>query len=242
MTDHINLRPVAYMLVAVAFLMAFILYPSLPDPMPTHWNSAGEVNGYMSKTYGLFIFPIIMLVLVILFRILPKLDPLKKNYHMFKPHYDHFILIITGFMFYVYLLTILFSLGFKFNMTLFMMPGLAVMFFYIGILLEHSKQNWFIGIRTPWTLSSEIVWKKTHWLAAKLFKIAGVIALFSVFFGTWGIWIGVLPLIFAALIPVVYSCVIYQDEKKHSTKTENTKKKTEHTKKKTAKNKKTKKK
>jgi len=63
-----------------------------------------------------------------------------------------------------------------------MVPALGILFYYCGILIENAKRNWFIGIRTPWTLSNEKVWERTHKIGGKLFKIAGLIAFLWYFF------------------------------------------------------------
>jgi uncharacterized membrane protein len=87
------------------------------------------------------------------------------------------------------------------------------LFFYCGVLCERAKRNWFIGIRTPWTLSSDRVWEKTHRVGGKLFKIAGVIALIGAMFQRYAVFLVIVPAIAVAVFTIVYSLVIYQREK-----------------------------
>ena len=90
--------------------------------------------------------------------------------------------------------------------------GLGLLFYYTGILLEHAERNWFIGIRTPWTLSSERVWKKTHKRGGILFKISGIIAAFSIFFQAYAFYFTIIPILLVALYTIVYSYYEYERE------------------------------
>ena len=200
-------------LILISFGIGVYLYPQLPESMASHWNVTGEVDGYMSKFWGVFLLPIVSIGLFLLFLILPKIDPLRKNFVGFKKYYNAFIVFIVAFLLYVYALTIVWNMGAVFNMTQFVIPVIGIMFFYIGTILEHMKCNWFIGIRTPWTLSSDIVWDKTHKLGGKLFKIAGVIVFGSMFFPQYLLWFVLVPTILMVLILFVYSYLEYQKEK-----------------------------
>jgi uncharacterized membrane protein len=91
---------------------------------------------------------------------------------------------------------------------------IGLLFFYIGILLENAKRNWFIGIRTPWTLSSEKVWNKTHKLGSKMFKISGIIVLIGFLFQKYVTYFILIPTLFVAFYLVIYSYVEYRKEKK----------------------------
>ncbi|MCD6528067.1 SdpI family protein [bacterium] len=102
--------------------------------------------------------------------IIPKIDPLKKNLEKFRNYFERFFILLFLFLFYLYLLTIFWNLGLRFYIGQAMIPALAILFYYCGVLLEKAKRNWFIGIRTPWTLSSDEVWDKTHQLGGRLFN------------------------------------------------------------------------
>jgi len=80
--------------------------------------------------------------------------------------------------------------------------------------MENAKRNWFIGIRTPWTLSSDGVWKKTNLIGGKLFKIAGIIAIIGSFFQDYIIFFIIVPIISIAIFTIVYSYIEYQKELK----------------------------
>lgn len=204
----------ALALIIISFIIAIWLYPAMPERMASHWNGAGEVDGWMPRFWGLFLMPILSAGLLLLFLAIPKIDPLKKNIKKFMKYYDWFIALFIVFLFYIYLLTIFWNLEYRFNMTSMIIPAVGILFIYLGILTEHAKRNWFIGVRTPWTLSSDKVWEKTHKLAGKLFKIAGVIALFGIVFQKYAMWLIFIPVLIAALYPVVYSYFAYQKLKK----------------------------
>jgi uncharacterized membrane protein len=201
-------------IILLSFAVGIYCYPQMPDSMASHWDSQGNVNGHMPKFWGLFLMPIVSVAMLLLFILLPKIDPLKQNIEGFRKHFDNFIALIILFMFYIYLLTISANLGFIFNMTAMIIPALGILFFYVGVLIENAKRNWFIGIRTPWTLSSDEVWEKTHKLGGKLFKISGVIAFAGLLFQKYAFFFVLVPVIFVAIYTSIYSYIIHTKIKK----------------------------
>lgn len=198
--------------VIISFAIGIWFYPSMPDRMASHWNINGEVDGYMPKLWGLFLMPFISVALLLLFVAIPRIDPLKSNIEKFRKYYERFVALVIVFLFYLYLLTLLWSFGFRFNIIQLLSPAFAVLFYYVGILVENAKRNWFIGIRTPWTMSSEKVWSKTHRCGGKLFRAAGVACLLGAVFPDYVIWFILVPVIAVAIYSVVYSYFIYSKE------------------------------
>lgn len=190
----------------------------MPEKMASHWNIQGEVDGYMSRFWGLFLMPIVSIGLLILFVLIPKIDPLKKNIERFRKYFDGFMVLMAIFLFYIYLLTVFWNIGIRFNMGRFVMPALGILFYYVGILVENTKRNWFIGIRTPWTLSSDVVWGKTHKIGGKLFKIAGIIIFLGIFFPKYAVFFILVPIILIVVYPIIYSYFEYQKEANPSNK------------------------
>lgn len=199
-------------IVILSFVIGVVLYSQVPEQMASHWNVKNEVDSYISKFWGLFLMPIISVVMLVLFLLIPKLDPLKKNIERFRNYFDGFILLMILYLFYIHSLTLFWNMGARFNMGQAMMPAMGVLFYYIGVLLENSKRNWFIGIRTPWTLSSEKVWDKTHKVGGKLFKVSGIVALFGVIFPENGIWLILVPVSITVIYTLVYSYFEYKKE------------------------------
>jgi len=201
-------------IIIVSFAIGLYFYPQMPEKLASHWNTRGHVNGYMPKFWALFLMPFLSIGLFLLFIFIPKIDPLKNNIKKFRKHYDWFVVSVILFLFYIYLLTIFWNIGIKFNMTQFLMPGLAALFYCCGVLLKNVKRNWFIGIRTPWTLSNEKVWDKTHKIGGKLFKISGIIALIGIILPDYAPFFILVPVFFSVTYVFAYSYFEYRKVKK----------------------------
>lgn len=199
-------------MVLLAFVIGLVVYPDMPEQMASHWNAQGEVDGFLPRFWGVFLLPFIFLVLGLLFCLIPRVDPLKENIEQFRTYYDGFIILFFAFMLSIYLQMILWNSGIEISPTLTLPIGIGILLYYIGILLSHAKRNWFIGIRTPWTLSNEKVWARTHEQGAKLFKIAGLIAFAGVIFHNYAVWFILVPVISVAAYTIVYSYLEYQKE------------------------------
>jgi uncharacterized membrane protein len=160
--------------------------------------------------------PLITSGMLILFLVVPGIDPLKANIAQFRETFNIFIVLIIAFMLYTHGLTLAWSLGFTdFKMSTAMLPFMGVLFIAIGFMLKKAKRNFFIGIRTPWTLSSDSVWDKTHQLGSVLFMTSGALAIVGGFFGgVVAFWLMFVPLIGSSLFLVVYSYVLYRAETK----------------------------
>ncbi|HEW91656.1 MAG TPA: SdpI family protein [Thermotogaceae bacterium] len=198
--------------ILLSFIIGIYFYPQMPEKIASHWNAQGQVDGYMSKFWGLFLMPLLSMILFLLFIAIPKIDPLKHNIEKFRKYYDGFVVLIIVYLFYVYLLTIFWNIGIRFSMVQPLAPAMGILFYYIGILTENAKRNWFIGIRTPWTLSSEKVWEKTHKIGGKLFKTAGAFAFIGVFFQSYALFFILVPIILVAAYTIIYSYFEYQKE------------------------------
>ncbi|MFH1105781.1 MAG: DUF1648 domain-containing protein [Candidatus Aenigmatarchaeota archaeon] len=198
------------LIIALSFALALYFYPSMPERMASHWDASGQVNGYMPKTYALLLMPAISLVMYGLFLIIPMIDPLRKNIKKFWGYYENLLTAIIGFMFYIFSATIAYNLGYGFSMNYLIIPALSVLFYYIGVVMEHARRNWSIGIRTPWTISDDRVWKKTHLAAGKVFKASAVMTLFALFPTGFGIFFAIAPIAIGALALTIYSFLLYR--------------------------------
>jgi uncharacterized membrane protein len=199
-------------IVLVSFALAVYFYPIMPDQIASHWNIQGNVDGYTDKLWALFLMPSISLLLLLLFLAIPRIDPLKENIAKFRGYFDGFIMLIMLFLLYLFGLTIIWNFGTKFNMIWALVPAFVGLFYYVGILVENAKRNWFIGIRTPWTIMNENVWNRTHKLGGKLFKISALIAVLGMLFEDYALWFVLVPVIAVSAYLVVYSYFEYQKE------------------------------
>ena len=200
------------LLIFFSFAVSIYFYPQFPERVASHWNAKGEVNGYLPKFWGIFLLPLTSMGLFLLFLAIPRVDPLRKNIEKFRKHYDRFILIMMVFFLYIQILIISSNIGIQYNMSQAILPAIAVLFYYAGVLIENARQNWFVGIRTPWTLSSERVWNKTHKRGSKLFKILALAVLFSMFFPGYMLLIILVPVFVVAGYLIVYSYIEYRKE------------------------------
>jgi len=202
-------------ILALATLAGLLLWNRLPDPMASHWGIGDQVNGTTSKFWGVFLMPVMTVAMFLLFLVIPSIDPLKANIAKFRETFNTFIVLIMVFMVYIYGLTLTWNLGYtSFRMSTAMLPALGLLFIFVGNLIQKSKRNFFIGIRTPWTLSSDTVWDETHRVGGQLFKISGVLALIGAFFPAYAFWFLFIPLISSALFSVAYSYILFQREPK----------------------------
>ncbi len=203
-------------LIAIALIAGLSLWNQLPDQMASHWNANDQVDGYISRFWGVFLMPLITLGMFVLFLVVPGIDPLKANIAQFREAFNMFIALMVAFMLYVHGLTLAWSLGYQdFKMSAAMLPFMGILFIAIGYLLRQAKRNFFIGIRTPWTLSSDTVWDKTHRLGSVLFMVSGAFAILGGFFGGMtAVWLMFVPLIGSSLFLVIYSYILYRGEMK----------------------------
>lgn len=197
-------------LILLSFAVGVFLYPRMPTTMASHWDVRGQVDGYVSRLWGVFFLPMTLVGLACLFMAIPSIDPLKANIARFRTHYDAFVLLTVGFFFYLHLLTLLWNLGVQMHLLQMLAPAIAVLFYAIGALMPYVQRNYFIGIRTPWTLASDEVWERTHKAAGKWFKWAGLVALGGVLWSDLGVVFIIVPVVAAALCATVYSYSQYR--------------------------------
>lgn len=197
-----------------ATVAGLLLWNQLPDPMASHWNINDQADGYMSRTWGVFMMPLITLGMLVLFLVIPSIDPLRANIAQFRGAFNLFIVLIITFMVYIYGLTLAWNLGYTgFRMSSAMLPALGLLFIFIGFMMRQARRNFFIGIRTPWTLSSDTVWEETHRIGAVLFMISGALAFLGGFFGgITAFWLMFAPLMGSTIFLLMYSYVLYRRE------------------------------
>jgi uncharacterized membrane protein len=169
------------LIVVAAFIASAVVYPRLPETMPTHFDMSGQPNGWSSRLFGAWIVPLFLLFMWGLVRVLPAIDPRGDNYAKFGGAFEGIIVSIMLFMLGIHIVVLRASLGHPVAMQHVLPVGVGVLFIVIGNLLPRARPNWFVGIRTPWTLSSDRVWEKTHRLGGRLFVAGGVIITVAAF-------------------------------------------------------------
>ncbi len=205
---------ITLVLAGLAFLIGAYLYPAMGEPMAIHWGADGHADGYGSRFEGLFLLPIIALGATLLMLGIPALDPLKRNIEKFRDQYNIFVVFMSAFFYYLYALTLLYNFGLTFSMTTFLIPAFALMMFFSGQLIKKAKRNYFIGIRTPWTLASDVVWDRTHRFGGTAFQAAGLLCLPGMLFPPVAFLWMMAAILGAALLVVIYSYLAFRQEEK----------------------------
>jgi uncharacterized membrane protein len=208
---HLDRRDtIGLAIVAITIVVSALAYPSLPDQLAIHFGAGGQPDNFLATPLALALIPAIALGIVVLFKILPWLDPLGENTAAFQQYYDLVAVLTVGILAYVQGLILAWNLGYDFAIGQALVPVLAITYYVVGVVIENAEQNWFVGIRTPWTLSNERVWRETHDQTAILFKLAGVLALLAIPFPDQFALIAIGPIAVAAVLATIYSFVIYR--------------------------------
>lgn len=195
----------------INLVAGFLAYPHLPDKVPTHWNLAGEVDGWGTAWQGAFMMPLIMIGVFLLLLLLPKIDPKRKNYANMGKAYTTIVLVIMIFFTVIYFGTLGIALGYMENIPSLTQIGVGALFVILGNYMGKLKHNYFMGIRTPWTLASEEVWYRTHRLAGPFWVLGGLLfMLSSLFAGDVFLKVMLVIIIVLVAIPAVYSFIIFK--------------------------------
>ena len=195
--------------IGMILAVAAYLYPSLPEQIPTHWNLAGEVDDYTPKPWGVLILPLSATFVFIVMKLIPIISPKGFRTDQFTGVLNIFTVTLVGFMSAVALLVLLAASGRNVHMNEMVFAGVGILFVILGNYLGKVRKNFFLGIRTPWTLASDEVWNRTHRLGGWVFVLVGFLMFLNAFVRLpHGLLIG--SIVVVALVPVVYSFVLYR--------------------------------
>lgn len=185
----------------------------LPNPVPVHWDARGRPNGFVPRDHvlpWLLIMPGMMAALFLLFLALPWLSPRQFAIEPFRATYDYIVFLVMALCAYLQACMLLGSLkNPPVNMTTVLFAGLFLFFALLGNVLGKVRRNFYVGVRTPWTLASETVWNQTHRVAAWLFVAGGLLGFIAVMLGV-PFWWCFAVLVVVALAPVLYSLLLYK--------------------------------
>jgi uncharacterized membrane protein len=195
--------------IALSFAFAAVMYPSLPELIPTHWDAAGDVDAYTPKPWGAFLLPAIAWLVFVLMKLIPVISPKGFRTDHFMEVVRLFQVVLVAFMAVLTVMTLLYAAGYEIDMPRFLSAAMGVLFVILGNYLGKVRKNFFIGVRTPWTLASDEVWVRTHRLAAWLFTLAGIATLMSALY-LQGLQVAVASALIAGFVPVIYSFLLYR--------------------------------
>ncbi|MBN2086916.1 SdpI family protein [Candidatus Peregrinibacteria bacterium] len=197
-------------IVLAMIIATLFLYPKLPDIIPTHWNFQGQPDDWGAKTWAAWLIPGISLLMIILFPILAKIDPRHKNYKKFWGVWEIIQTIIIAFFGFIYFIQYYMTL-YPENQNLMqpiMLSAVGLLFIVLGNYMGKIRQNYFVGIKTPWTLNDKEVWQKTHRVGGWAFVIAGILYLFEAWTGLFIGPVFIITITGVVVVPIVYSYVI----------------------------------
>ena len=198
-------------IIVVLYIFGFFIYPYLPERVPSHWNMAGEVDGYSSRIFHILFLPTLILLLYLLMSFAPILDPRPDSYKKFQNIFEGFRWLMVGFMVLLYIVTTLFALGYPLSIGKTMRFAIGLLLAFIGNYFGKIKHNYTFGIKTPWTLANEEVWNKTHWVSGPLWVITGLIWMLSIFIAEkLSFFICMSLLIIVSLYGIVYSYILFK--------------------------------
>lgn len=218
-----NLRPllaIRWLIVAALFIAAAILYPRLPEQIPTHWNFAGQPDQYSPKAFGTWLLPGIAFLMAVLFPLLRKLDPKRDSYKDFLHPWDVIQTAIVAFMGYIFIITMLATIDPTQSAMVgrYVVFGIGVLFVLLGNYMGKIRQNWFVGLRTPWTLSDPETWRKSQRFGGWMFVIGGLVILAEALVWWHVEWLFFAVVMLIGILPIIYSYLIFPREKSSAKK------------------------
>ena len=202
---HWKTLMITTLITLLPIIAGIILWNQLPDPMPSHWNAVGEIDGWSSKPFVVFGLPLILAAALWFCTLVTGMDPKKTNHSDKVVHLVLWIIPILS----IVLLTITYAvaMGKDVRIELVMPVVLGLIFAIIGNYLPKCKQNYTIGIKIPWTLNSEENWNRTHRFAGRLWLVCGIVIMLTGFFGGFWIFFGIVLLMVIA--PFIYSYALH---------------------------------
>jgi len=201
------------LLLALMFAIAAMGWVHFPDRVPVHWGTNGEVDRYGGKFEGTFLIPIVGAVIYLLFLALPRIDPARANYARFAGAYTVLRFTLLLFLLVVEFVVHLATGGNRVPMETLIPIFVGGLFIVMGGVLRRIHPNWFVGIRTPWTLSSKRSWTETHRVGGWVFGISGVVLIVAGIVHSTAVLIAALVLIGAGMLgTVAYSYFVWRDD------------------------------
>ncbi len=201
-------------LAIIPFVYLGFNYSSMSQIVPTHFDASGVADGFSDKSMLWVFLGVLVVFPYLLMTFLPKFDP-KKNFDKFAGSFDKIRLVMMGFMSVVACFIVHAAIKNSFELeTRWLFMAISTMIAFLGNYLQTVKRNYFLGIRTPWTLSNELVWEKTHRLGGKTMFYGGLLTAIVLFWMNkdWLFPVFLIGTLGSALIPVVFSYIFYKKE------------------------------
>ncbi|MFH1620775.1 MAG: SdpI family protein [Patescibacteria group bacterium] len=210
-----TMTAIRIILVALMFAAGAIFYKYLPDMIPTHWGFEGQPNQWSPKSWGTWLVPGLSLVFLVLFPLLPKLDPKRENYKNFKSSWEVIQTSFIAIMAYMYAITLYATFYPEYNDMVgrAVVLGIGVLFVILGNVMGKVRQNYFVGLKTPWTLDDPEVWQKSQRFAGWMFVFAGLAFIIEAIIWFVIIYVFIVSMVAVVIAPIVYSYLLSKKKK-----------------------------
>lgn len=205
-------------LVLIPMIVGLILWNKLPEEIPIHFNSAGKPDNYESKAFAVFFIPLFLWVMHLLTGFITLADPKKQNIH--DKVFLLILYIVPSAAVFGALVMYTGALGLPVSINMLGNLFVGIVFIVVGNYLPKTRQNYTIGIKIPWALNDAENWNKTHHFAGIIWIICGAILIINAFLDI--IWIVPAAIAVAALLPTIYSFLLYVRKTKNTTQNKDT--------------------
>lgn len=202
-------------LIAIMVLVSAWAWTQVPagTQVPIHWNAAGEPDNYGNKFVGIFLMPLVALGVVAIVSLIPFIDPLRANIARSGKALRATLLGVLFFMLALHVATMVNVAGYDFNVGYVAAPTVGLMFIILGNYMGKIRRNYMFGVRTPWTLASELSWNKTHRLAGKLFVITGIVILLVALWNpAWAFYALIGGVVTILVLAMAYSYWVWKND------------------------------
>lgn len=195
---------------AVAVVTSVWAYPALPAMVPTHWNLAGQVNGYSSRLFAVTLTPAIAAFMWLLVLVLPKISPRGFKLAESANAYYACMLAVIVVIVVIHIMVVRAALSASMPSVTLLFLLIGALFMVVGAAMGRIKRNFWMGVRTPWTLASDEVWQRTNRFAGRWLIAGGIAVAISAFFPQVAIAAILIVVIGIAIASLAYSYVLYR--------------------------------
>ena len=203
-------KNIIIILILISIIGTAIVYINLPDKIPFHWNIKGEIDAWTNKSFA-WLTAILPLGVYLLMIYIPAIDPRRESYLKHKKAYGIFTVILVLFFVLMHWVVMLTGLGYKISISRIIPTGIGLLFILIGNFMGQIRPNYSLGIKTPWTLADDTVWKKTHRVGGLSFILSGIIFIIAGIVNHPSVFILAIGSIFLAVIYIfLYSYLEYK--------------------------------
>lgn len=201
-------------IVFISIAITLLIYGSLPSEIPSHWNIKGEIDAYSSKLFSLLT-AFLPLGILLLMTYLPLVDPKRAHYLQHHRAYAMIRMALVAFFLLLHWIIIFSALGYALSMARLMPLGIGILFFIIGRFMGQIQPNYTLGIRTPWTMADEEIWRKTHRVGGYAFMLSGLVFILAgIINQPYSFMIAIASIFVLIFYVFIYSYLEYKKTKK----------------------------